>query len=233
METIYIIIAALLPPAILWYYIWRKDINKPEPISQHLKALSLGALICIPAAILEIVFENLLFHGDPTTIFGIVIDSFLIIALVEESLKLFILWIVLRRNKYFDEHFDGIVYAVCVGLGFAAIENLVFLLYDGDGWQWTAIGRALLSVPAHYAFAVLMGFYYSFYHYVRKSRCIWLSILFVPILVHGIFDTLVLVGTVAPTIYGISFCVLIFFCYRLHRICIEKIEMLLDNDSND
>lgn len=53
--------------------------------------------------------------------------SFFGAAILEESAKLFMLWLLLRKNKYFGERVDGIVYAVCVSLGFAALENVMYL----------------------------------------------------------------------------------------------------------
>ncbi len=234
MEIFLICLAALLPPLALWFYIWRKDSLKPEPISQHLKALALGAIACIPVVFIEIVVDRAVFPlGEPTTFLGIVIDSFFIIALIEEAVKLLALWIVVHSNKYFDEHFDGIVYAVCVGLGFAAVENLIYLISNSDNWQLLAVGRALISVPGHYAFAVLMGYYYSLNHFVLRSTRYKAYILVIPVLAHGVFNTLVLVGKVAPEVYGIAFVVLIFFCIRLQTISRKRIISLLDKDKDD
>lgn len=92
-------------------------------------------------------------------------QAFGVAALLEEAFKLLTLWVVLRKNPYFDEHFDSIVYAVCVGLGFAAVEN-IFYVFSEEERVTVAVSRALLAVPGHYAFAILMGYYYSIYHFV-------------------------------------------------------------------
>ena len=57
--------AALLPAAILWLYIWKKD-SQPEPTSWLIKAVLLGVGICIPVVIVEIGIENLLFSAGIT-----------------------------------------------------------------------------------------------------------------------------------------------------------------------
>ena len=106
--------------------------------------------------------------GEPTTLIGSTMQAFVVAALPEESFKLLALWLVLRKNPFFDEHFDGIVYAVCVELGFAAVEN-IFYVFSEEEWVTVAISRALLAVPGHYAFAILMGYYYSVYHFVDHS----------------------------------------------------------------
>ena len=146
-----ILIAALLPAIALLYYIWKKDTQK-EPTSWLVKAVLWGVGICFPVAILEMIIKSILFGtgGTPTSLTGTTAMAFLVAALPEESFKLLALWQVLRKNPYFDEHFDGIVYAVCVGLGFAGIENVLYV-FTQENWVSTAIVRSLLAVPGHYA----------------------------------------------------------------------------------
>lgn len=178
--------------------------------------------------------EALLFGvgGQPSSIIGTTTMAFVVAALPEETFKLLAIWIVLRKNPYFDEHFDGIVYAVCVGLGFAAIEN-VFYVFSEEEWMSVAITRALLAVPGHYAFAILMGYYYSIYHFVDHSPKIAICILLVPIMAHGVYDTLAMSGLVNPYIGGLSFFVLIYFCTRMHKVAKSKMIALLRKDEED
>jgi RsiW-degrading membrane proteinase PrsW (M82 family) len=151
-------------------------------------------------------------------------------ALPEESFKLLALWFVLRKNPYFDEHFDGIVYAVCVGLGFAALENVLYVVGAEDNWFSVAVSRALLAVPGHYAFAVLMGYYYSVYHFVDHSSRTAVCILLVPVVAHGVYDALALSSTVNPYVGGISAIVLIYFCIKMHKSAKSKVLALIERD---
>ncbi|MBO4851693.1 MAG: PrsW family intramembrane metalloprotease [Prevotella sp.] len=225
-------IAALLPAILLWLYIWKKD-PQPEPTPRLVKAVLLGVAVCIPVSLLELGIQNTLFGLEdmPSGISATTVQAFLVAALPEEAFKLLALWWVLRRNPFFDEHFDGIVYAVCVGLGFAAIEN-VFYLYAEEEWVAVAFTRAFLAVPAHYAFAIMMGYYYSTYHFVNHSRKTAACILLVPVAAHGIYDALALTGLVNPYVGGVGAIVLVFFCVRMHRVAKEKILALLENDGN-
>ena len=122
MNLALILIAALLPAILLWIYIWKQD-PQPEPTIWLVKAVLWGVGICIPVAVLEMCIETIIFGVgvQPSSIIGTTTIAFVVAALPEETFKLLALWIVLRKNPYFDEHFDGIVYAVCVGLGFAAM----------------------------------------------------------------------------------------------------------------
>ena len=231
MNTI-IIFAAILPSILLLLYIWKKDPQK-EPTSWLIKAFLWGIGICIPIAFIERGMDFMLFgEGEPSTLFGTTAKAFFVAALPEEAAKLFALWLILRKNPYFDEHFDGIVYAVCVGLGFATIENIQYLIIFSDNWVHVAIARSLMAVPGHYAFAVLMGYFYSVYHFVDHSRKTAVCILLIPILAHGIYDALAMSGMVNEYVGGIAFLVLIYFCVKMHKAAYKKVVALIEKDSN-
>ena len=230
MNHVIILTAALLPVILLLALIWWKDPQK-EPMSQLIKAVLWGVAICVPVAYAESLISNLLFAGgESVSIFGTTVQAFAVAGLVEESFKLLALWIVLRNNPYFDEHFDAIVYAVCVSLGFAAVEN-VFYVISSDAWAFTAVGRALLSVPGHYAFAVLMGYYYAVYHFVDHSPKAAANVLIMPVLAHGIYDALAMSGKIDPFLGLIAFVVLIYFCIRMHIIAYSKLMELIKKDT--
>lgn len=223
------IAAALLPAFALLYFIWKKDKQK-EPTSWLRKAVLWGIVICFPVAIVESGIEMVLFGGNmPSSLTGTTVMAFLVAALPEESFKLLALWRVLRKNPYFDEHFDGIVYAVCVGLGFAAFENVLYV-FTQENWVATAVMRSLLAVPGHYAFAILMGYYYSVYHFVDHSPKVAACVLLVPVFAHGVYDALAMSGLVNPYVGGISFFVLIYFCIKMHKVAHSKVLALLHQD---
>ena len=224
-ELMYLMFAAaLLPAVILGLYIWRKD-PQPEPILWILRAFFAGVIICFPVAYAENFISNLLFSvGGPATLFGTTVEAFFVAALPEEAAKLFVLWLfVLRKNPYFDEHFDGIVYAVFVSLGFAAIENVFYVIGSGEGWMSVAATRALLAVPGHYAFGILMGYYYSKYHFIDHSKSTAAKIILVPILAHGVYDAIAMSGSVDPVAGAFSFFVLVWFCIKLQKYAKNKI----------
>ena len=234
MNILLILTVALLPAIALLYYIWKKDKQK-EPTSWLLKAVLGGAAICIPVAMLEMGISMVLFgeEGNPTGVLGTTAMAFFDAALPEETFKLLVLWMVLRKNPYFDEHFDGIVYAVCVGLGFAAVENVGYVMSDEDNWVPVAIARSLLAVPGHYAFAVLMGYYYSIYHFVDHSPKVAVCVLLVPVVAHGIYDALAMSSMVNEYIGGVCSLVLIYFCVKMHKVARAKVLVLLHHDETD
>jgi len=232
MDILTLLAAALLPAIVLWLYIWKRD-PQPEPTNWLVKAALYGVGICIPVALLESAIVSATFSNGPTSLLGTTFQAFFVAALPEESFKLLALWLVLRKNPYFDEHFDGIVYAVCVGLGFAAIENVSYIITHHENWMAVAVLRALLAVPGHYAFAVLMGYYYSVYHFIDRSPRTAVCVLFVPVLAHGVYDALAMSGTVNPYIGVVSFLALVYFCVKMHKYAQTRIVAQLKKDKED
>jgi RsiW-degrading membrane proteinase PrsW (M82 family) len=233
MEFLIIIAAALLPAILFWGYIWKMD-RKKEPTSLLIKATCYGVLICLPVAMVESMISGVLFgEGGPTTLFGTTVDAFMVAAIPEEAFKLFALHRILKNNPYFDEHFDGIVYAVCVGLGFAGLENILYLFDNADDWLSVAFLRSLMAVPGHYAFAVLMGYYYSVYHFVNRSRRTWAMILVAPVLAHGLYDALLMSASVNAALGGICFCGAVYLTYRLHIYARKKVLAMVNTDKQN
>ena len=119
-------------------------------------------------------------------------------------------------NPYYDEYFDGIVYAACVGLGFAGAENILYLLQSED-WMVTGIMRGLSAVPAHFSMACAMGYFYSKRHFGDRSPLTMVCILAVPIIFHWVWDALAFSEVVNPAWsvpISILFVVLIFYLYK-------------------
>ncbi len=182
LNEILLVCAALIPAIALCIYVYKKDRVEKEPIGLLLGLLVLGALSCYPAAELEGVVggwirdifvpygrvENGVLHLS-STMFKIysAVRYFLCVGLIEEGIKFLILYMVTKDNKNFNCLFDGMIYAIFVSLGFAALENVFYVLRYG--WQ-TAIARAYLSVPGHMFFAVLMGYYYSRWHMYKLAK---------------------------------------------------------------
>ena len=141
------------------------------------------------------------------------------------------LWLLLRQNQYFDEKMDGIVYAVCVSLGFAAVENVMYLFSDVESFISVGISRAVFAVPGHFCFGILMGYYYSLAKFYPKShgKNLFL-ILLAPIIAHGLYDSILFVTGVTPIISGLLVIVFIFFCHKMWKYCSQRIEELLKRD---
>lgn len=232
--TVSLILGALIPSLIMIGFICFKDRKSPEPTKYLLKAFIFGMLSASLSLVVSIPLNMLgAYSSSPATIGDHFCVAFFGAGIPEELAKLFMLWLALRNNKAFDEHFDGIVYAVCVGMGFAFVENIGYLSNAGEYWVHTGIARSLISVPGHYVFAVFMGYYYSYVHFDYGNIKIFKVLtIAVPILAHTLFDWILMVSDAVH--YQITSIVLsivfLFIFFRLQKAGRQDLLKHLSND---
>lgn len=159
---------AVLPSFVLLAIVYKQDRINKEPFSLLLKLFVIGAtLVVIPAVIVETIGDKILssiFYHD--SIFYLILNNFFVIAVAEEGFKFLFLFLFTRKHKAFDSLYDGLIYSVCVSLGFATLENILYVLQNGLG---VALVRAIVSVPGHFFFAIFMGYFYSYYHFNKLA----------------------------------------------------------------
>lgn len=224
-----IVATALLPALVLGWWIYRKDSLRPEPLPMLYRAFLFG----VGSAFLSLLISTVLglmglMVYDVGSFTGAVSTALFAAALPEEVAKLTMLWLFLRSNKYYDEYFDGIVYAACVGLGFAGTENILYLLQSED-WVVTGVVRALTAVPAHFAIACAMGYFYSKRHFGDNSRLMMVCVLAVPILIHWVYDALAFSEGVYPAlsvVINVLFVLLIWVVYKRTMRRIDQMRQL-------
>lgn len=177
---------SVAPGIAICLYIFLKDRFNREPGLNLLVCFLLGCLSIIPAIIIQ-----LLFAGPTEQVMGggiiyTAIFAYLIVGCSEEGSKYIMLRFYAFPKKSFDEPFDGIVYSVMVGMGFATVENIGYVLQHG---LTTAFLRMFLSVPAHATFAIIMGYYVGKAKFIPQKRSFYtLTGLACAILFHGTFD---------------------------------------------
>lgn len=230
-----LVVVALAPCLFLLWYFYNRDRYEPEPKRKILKVFLLGALMVIPAAIIEIIFITIVDTMTSGTVY-IFILAFIIVAPTEELLKFYTVKRWAYRSIEFDEVMDGIVYTVSASLGFATVENIFYVLSQGIG---TGIARAFLAVPGHAFFGALMGYYIGRAKFDKKKekQLIMRGILFA-ILVHGIYNFLLLTKTAFALLVIILLVVLCLFIKRnLRKAELEsklrvKAQQRNDTDTN-
>lgn len=183
---------AVLPAIVLLVVIYRADNIEKEPFSLMAKVFGLGALTTISAMILEEIglFILSFFFYTPNALYTF-FEMFCVVALAEEAGKYFVLKKATWKNKEFNFSFDGIVYSVCASLGFATLENILYVFQGGFS---TAVMRAITAVPGHCIFGIFMGIYYG----IAKGcelrgdengkKLNLKKALLVPIFLHGFYD---------------------------------------------
>ena len=224
-----LIIAALAPVAVLLWQILRRDAANPEPPRMLAKAFLYGMISTAVTFVLLPFTEALgdLIVLNDTALSVAFKQAFFSAALPEEGAKLLMLWLLLRNNPYFDERFDGIVYAVCVGMGFAAVENVLYIFSNYDSWLSVGIVRALFAVPGHFFDAVIMGYYYSHYHFgTRRNPATKALILAAPVVAHGIYDGILFSYDIDDGVAVVALILFLIFFNRLKKTGRRLIEEL-------
>ena len=175
-------VVALAPILIILIYVYIRDKYEKEPWSLLLKTILAGTLITIPILFFENVISSFCLNCQGIQLAAF--QSFAVAGFTEELFKYLALFLIIRKNIHFNEQFDGIVYAVFVSLGFAAVENVLYVFQYG---YTTGLIRAITAVPGHALFGVVMGFYFGKSLFNSKRKYLILALL-MPILFHGFYD---------------------------------------------
>lgn len=190
--------AAILPAALLLLLVYKRDKNGKEPKNLLWRLIFAGGIIIIPIYICEVIGQIIVEFGNAIvtnqTELGFVANMFVyfgVVALAEEGFKMIALATQTWKNPNFNFKYDGIVYAVFVGMGFAIFENIKYVLEYG---MVTGILRALTAIPGHCAFAIIMGTFYGSSKYFQSIKnkkmqvlCMLYAII-IPIVGHGLYD---------------------------------------------
>jgi RsiW-degrading membrane proteinase PrsW (M82 family) len=229
----FIIFTAVVPALVLLFYIWKKDKYNQEPPMQLIKAFLYGVCATWVSLGISMPLRAMGFFTDaPATWLDEVRVALFGAGLPEETAKLLMLWLVVRRNKYFDERMDGVVYAAAVSLGFAALENVMYVTSNLDHFFYVSISRALLAIPGHFFFGVLMGYYYSLAHFEggENKRLYQILTLAAPVAAHTAFDAVLMVMEVAPALSYVLFAVFFVLVHLLYKRSSKHIADLLARD---
>lgn len=216
---IYILVLAILPVSFFVGWIYYKDRYEKEPPLRLIEYFLLGILVSALAIFLELYFSKLnIFSGIVSALY----TAFFVAAFTEEGLKSIILIPVLLRDKDYNEKLDGIIYSIFLSLGFATIENIIYLMRERLDLSFElGVTRGLISIPSHIMFAITMGYYISKYKFAKedsgKNKYLIYSII-VPILLHGVFDFILMIG------YRWAIIVFIVYIIFLWKINLDKLD---------
>ncbi len=174
------LVIAIVPSLLLLLYFYKKNIIKKEHPGLIWKTFAFGLIAVVPALAIEIIGG--LFVEKIYGIFSVLVEAFIITALVEEVLKFLVIRIYLWNRSDFKKITDGIVYTIAASLGFAMLENLFYSF----GSTLLLILRGLTAVPLHAISAGIMGYYIGLAK-SKGSRKIGKGILYA-VLFHGTYD---------------------------------------------
>src|SRR5580700_9041049 len=191
------IVGSAVAPALLLLWLIVAADSRPEPPRVVGIAFGLTGVLAMPVGLVEAWLQaHVHFTANPTLA---PFEKALVLAgMPEEIFKVSIIAAVALRTRYFDEPMDGVVYGTAVGLGFATVENVLYVLSAKTAWESVAIMRALLSVPFHGALGAIAGGFIArarfsgvlgahrneHWHRFRMFAAAYL----VPIVMHAVFD---------------------------------------------
>ena len=206
--------AALIPSIILMLLVLKQDKIESEPAGLLVKLFIFGALICLPAGILESLGEAAIMGATRDADMQALLMFLICVPLAEEGLKYLALRFGTWKNPAFNFTFDAIVYAVVVSLGFATLENVLYVMNYMS--LQVAIVRGIMSVPLHCTCGVFMGYFYGMarnYHaHGNRAMSTLDSVLalVVPLLIHGLYDFALSVESETISLGGLAFTAIVF-----------------------
>lgn len=180
----YLLLLAIAPAVAIIQYIYHKDKHEKEPRRMLFFAFCLGVVSIVPAIIGSTIGSQ--YFSISTDPLMTAAYAFGVVAFSEELAKFLFLRFVMYKKKDFNEPYDGIIYSVMVGMGFATFENIMYVFQYGAG---TGFLRMFTEVPAHAVFGIAMGYYIGLDKFAKDAKH-WLALrgLIVAIMLHGAYD---------------------------------------------
>jgi RsiW-degrading membrane proteinase PrsW (M82 family) len=194
LHTVAVLAVSVAPALAFLVLILALDRREPEPLALVLKVIGLGAASAVAAALVEFAIQAIPLFGLPG-VSGAAAVAFIQVAPAEEACKLAVVLFYAWRKPAFNEENDGIVYAGASAIGFALLENVIYVARFGLG---TGAARAFSAIPLHVFTAVLVGLHvgrarFAASHASRNGLVLrgfalaWL--------VHGLYDMLAMSGS--------------------------------------
>ncbi len=176
--------AAIAPGLALFSYFYLRNQMSTEPRKTLFQSFIYGALITFPIMFIQYVLQE---EGVFTNLF---LANVVFSSTIEEFFKWLVIFVIIYGHVEFDDPYDGILYGACVSLGFATVENVLYLISFGID---TAFLRAILPVSSHALFGVVMGYYFGKSKFARNDRATeYLLLAFLaPLFLHLIYNSII------------------------------------------
>ncbi len=216
-KLVTVLILTVVPSILLLMLILYSDRRSREPVLMILICLFSGAFtICLSLIIDKIIVKTHIFSGDLFTYANSYnVYRIMILAGVEEYAKLLILYIFLYRNRAYDDIYDGFVYSSIIALSFSLIETFMYVFSEPSYNDMTslAILRNFTAIPLHVACGIVMGYFVSLEKFSKtrsKKLKNMIKALFMPTLIHTIYNVFFSVVSLSNTSSSSMFIVILF-----------------------
>lgn len=200
-------VIAITPALAIIFGIYLSDRYDREPLRLLFLTFIFGALSVIPTIVVE---EALMYFNIFPGILGAFYTAFIVAGFTEEFFKRLVVLKVAYNTKHFNERLDGIVYCVFASMGFATVENIIYVMYRFSNNPYIGLYRGIFSVPAHGVFGITMGYYLSLAKFSEdkiRTKANYYKSLYMPIIFHGIFDFILMANLPQLTLFFVPYVV--------------------------
>lgn len=185
-----------------------------EPRKTLLQSFIYGAIITFPILFIQYVLKEEGIYSNVYT------QEVLFSSTIEEFIKWLVIFILIYNHVEFDDPYDGLLYGASTSLGFATVENVIYLLTYGIH---TAFLRAILPVSSHALFGVVMGYYFGKSKFDQRKKIEYLILALVgPVILHIIYNFIL-------TIEGYWIYFMILFMLYLWWFALRKVKLAHDH----
>ncbi|MCA9404286.1 MAG: PrsW family intramembrane metalloprotease [Candidatus Omnitrophica bacterium] len=206
--------AAVAPALIILLYFYRQDRLRPEPTGYLVQVFVLGIASTYPLIQLDLYLTRIQFYNMLPKVAYELFVAFIQAGMAEELMKFLVVMIFVYRHRHFDEVTDGILYTITVSLGFAAVENVLYVV--GKPFN-VALARALTAVPFHAVCSGVMGYYIGrakFARVKRMERRLLLTGLASAAAIHGLYNFMIYISPVFGALYAIAIVPVVYLTFK-------------------
>ncbi|MBR2712750.1 MAG: PrsW family intramembrane metalloprotease [Bacilli bacterium] len=241
-KLLIVLLITILPSVLLLSLILYSDRKSREPLSMILICILSGAFtICFSLIIDKLILTlNLIDASMFPSQNSYSVYRIMVLAGVEEYAKLLILHLFLYKNKAYDDIYDGFVYSSIIALSFSLIETVMYVFREPTFSEMTslAILRNFTSIPLHIVCGVVMGYFISLQKFSKTRGRKFLNLLlslFVPTLIHTIYNVFFSIILMDPTsvftlIIVILFILSIYFIGIMVILKTNRLNMIFINN---
>ena len=207
--TALLVFLSIAPGLLIAWFVYTRDRYDKEPRHLLVWSFVLGMFGVIPPVIVEMLLTMVGFEKTQSVV-HLFAHAFFVVAFVEEATKFTILRVYAYTKPDFNEPFDGITYSVMVAMGFATVENMMYVLsYNTIGSSFeTALWRMFTAVPAHAANGILMGYYTGLAKFSRFEGSLLFTAFMTALVAHGLYDFFIFLNRPGLIVLG-AFAVLV------------------------
>ncbi len=221
METFKLLALCIGPGLAIGIYVFWRDKFDREPLRLMIHCFVLGVL-SVGVTLLLSKLLKIVVSPNTQSVGGLAIYAFINVALVEELSKFLFLRSFAFNKKEFNEPYDGITYSVMIGMGFATMENVLYV-FNQETYHlsmYVGIIRMFTAVPAHAAMAVMMGYYAGMAKFNKPNFSFLLMGLTAAVIFHGAYDFFLMLKSYPFMFIGglVSLVVCIWFSFKAIRL---------------